>query len=273
MYVTDFEFADKRLSDFNCIICVINGSSGVNEIDIGCDITFNTIKNNHTSKHSVTSSSYDNVYTTTFEITKNFCNSNGEDIYMTPLEVEAITTWLHRRTYKKFKVYNDFSSQLNVCYFGSFNSIKPIKLGDNVLGFSLTFTANTPYALGQENILEYTMDAESEIELHAESDEYGLVYPKVKIKCLSDGILKLTNHTTENYLYVSDCQDGETITIDGDHKIILSDKRGQNEIANCFNYEYFEMLVDEYNTGNVYSSTLPCELTICYRPVKKVAVM
>ena len=42
MYV-DFEYANRRLSDFGCIICSINSNSGEYEVDIGCDITFKNI--------------------------------------------------------------------------------------------------------------------------------------------------------------------------------------------------------------------------------------
>ena len=47
MFVTDFEYADKRLSDFGYIVCHVNTESGLRDVDIGCDITFNTVKNNH----------------------------------------------------------------------------------------------------------------------------------------------------------------------------------------------------------------------------------
>lgn len=273
MYVVDFEFANKRLSDFGCVPCVINGSSGTNEVDIGCNITFDTVKNNHTSKRYIASSTYDDVYTTSFEICKNVCGKSDSDIRMTPLEVEAIISWLHRRDHHKFKVYNAFSSELNVCYFGSFKTVKPVTIGDEILGISVTFEANTPYAMGEEVIMEYELDGENEIKLYPDGDEYDVVYPKTKITCLADGDLTLYNDLAGNYVWIGGCSNGETLTLDGDFEIIYSDKREQNEIANAFNYEYFSMLVDDCHSENTYSSTLPCKLTICYRPIKKVLVM
>lgn len=273
MYVVDFEFANKRLSDFGCVPCVINGSSGVNEVDIGCNITFNTIKNNHTSKRYVASSAYDDVYTTSFEICKNVCGKSNTDIRMTPLEVEAIISWLNRREYHKFKVYNSFSSELNVCYFGSFKSIKPVIIGEDILGISVTFEADTPYAVAEEVVMEYELDGINKIRLYPDGDEYDIVYPKTKITCLSDGDLTLYNDLLGNYIRIDGCINGETLTLDGNLGIVYSDKREQNEIANSFNYEYFSMTVNDSHSENTYSSTLPCKLTISYRPIKKVMVM
>ena len=62
MYI-DFEYANKRASDFDCVVGHFNTDSGIQESDIGCDITFTTVKNKHSSVHSVTSSTYENVYT------------------------------------------------------------------------------------------------------------------------------------------------------------------------------------------------------------------
>lgn len=271
MYIMDFEFADKRLSEFGCIIGVLKGSTDTNEIDVGCNITFNKIKNNHTSKYDIASSSYEEVYTTTIEIFKNFCES-GQDCFTT-LEAEKMIKWLNRRTYHKFKMYGSIFSDVDICYFGTFTSVKQIMLGNRIIGLSAVFEANTPYALGEEVTVDFDLSADEKFELFPEGDEYGIVYPAVKIKCLSDGDLKLYNETTDNYIYVSGCTKDETLTVLGEYEIILSDKREQKDISNCFNYEYFEMLIDDEKVSNHYYSTIPCELSISYRPIRKVAVI
>ena len=79
---TDFEYAGKRLSDFGWITCHIDNRPGVSDLDIGCDITFNTVKNNHSSIHYATSTSYNNVCTSQpFVIMKNPCDKTNDDIY------------------------------------------------------------------------------------------------------------------------------------------------------------------------------------------------
>lgn len=272
---TDFEYANRRLSDFGCIICSINGNSGDYELDIGCDITFAEVKNNHSSIHSKTSSSYDNVYTTTFDIIKYNCNSD-DDMFMTSLEARNIVKWLNRRnSYHKFRLINDISDESNVHYYGSFN-VKQRMFGDKILGLTLTFKSNAPYGFADVVRNKFMMLNPSEtITLYGDSDEYGLIYPKIEIRCFSDSndVLEITNQTTGTTLHIDGCTSGETITLDGEHKIILSDKREQSIIANAFNYEYLDILVDEYETENIYSSTLPCELTISYLPIRKVGVI
>ena len=156
MYLTDFEYADKRLSDMGYIVCHINTDSGLRDVDIGCDITFNTVKNNHSSVQYITSSSYDNVYTTSFDIVKNTCNIDREYIYLTSEEVRRLTTWLNRREYRKVKFISKIDSG-SICYYGSFN-VKQIMNGNQILGLSLTFTSNAPYGFGEQIKNEVDMD-------------------------------------------------------------------------------------------------------------------
>ena len=272
---TDFEFANQRLSDFGCIMCHINTESGSREIDIGCDITFTTVKNNHSSVHRATSSTYENVYTTTFEIMKYECNNS--DIYMSSLEARAITKWLNRRGYYKFKLFNDISIESDVHYYGSFN-VKQNMHGTNIISLSLTFTSNAPYGFAEELTTTYMMlNSEDKISIYGDSDEYTTILPKIEIKCFQDcdkdKSLILTNHTTGSFIEIKNCKKGEIIVLDGEHKIPLTNnKEHEKTFANDFNYEYFEILVDEDIEENIYSSTLPCELKVSYLPIRKVGV-
>lgn len=271
MYI-DFEYANHRLSDFGYIICRINSNVGQYEVDIGCDITFTEVKNNHSSIHSITSSSYENVYTATFDIIKYNCKSDDE-IFMSSLDVRNIMKWLNRRQDHKFRLINDISDESNVHYYGKFN-VRQIMLGDNIIGLTLTFTSNAPYGFADvtENKLMLLNPGEK-TNLYGDSDEYGLIYPKVEIRCFTYGDLKITNHTTGTTLEINKCKANEIITVDGEHKVIFSSDDSHITLPNDFNYEYLDILVDENNTENSYSSTLPCELTIKYLPIRKVGVI
>lgn len=274
---TDFEFANQRLSDFGCIMCHINTESGSREIDIGCDITFTTIKNNHSSVHSATSSSYENVYTTTFDIIKYSCNNSGDDIYMTSLEVRNLMKWLNRRSYHKFKLLNDITLESDVHYYGSFNA-KQVMHGNNILGLSLTFTSNAPYGFGEMIGLSFMVtNPGDKFNIYGDSDEYGVIYPTIKIRSFYKQSISITNETTSHTLELDNCLANETIVIDGEHKIIVSDNEEHNEtIANDFNYEYFDILVDEsgceYDSVNTYEVSAPCEISVYYSPIRKVGV-
>lgn len=263
---TDFEFDGLRLSDFDCIMCHVNSTSGMREVEIGCDITFQTVKNNHTSIHSATSSSYDNVYTTPFEIMKNPCNKQSESIYFTEQEIRRLIKWLNRREYCKFRFCNpDFTT----CYYGSFN-VKEILLNDQIIGLSLVFTSNAPYGFDEEAVFEYSVEKNDEIVIAGDGDEYGTIYPRVKITCLANGDLTMTNPDTGLVVSIKNCLENETIYLDGEHKIIYSDSETHEEtLGQDFNYEYLAIEVDADTT---YEISLPCEIVVSYSPIRKVGV-
>ena len=274
MYV-DFEYANRRLSDFDCIMCSINTDSGMREVNIGCDITFNTVKNNQSSLHKVTSSTYENVYSVTFDIIKNICGKDQEDMYMTAEEVRHLVKWLNRRKYHKFKMYGEDHDITSLIYFGSFN-VKQIMLGTKIIGLSLTFTSNSPYALADKNTVIFDISKENEkVYLFGDGDEYGNVYPSVKIlfKETCDEFT-IVNHTTSTILSLRNCVEGETITLDGEHKIITTDNDTHKDtLYNDFNYEYLNIFIDESDFNeNKYEVSSPCLISIEYYPVRKVGV-
>lgn len=273
MYV-DFEYANRRLSDFGCIMCHINTDAGIEETSIGCDITFNTVKNSQSSLHKVTSSTYDNVYETTFEIMKNPCGRDQNDIFMTLDETRQLVKWLNRREHHKFKMYNPDYKMDTYIYFGSFN-VQQIMMDGKVLGLSLTFKSNSPYALGEKVSVTYDVTNENElIYLHSDSDEYGVIYPVVNIKfkqlCYE---YRIKNNTTETIVFLKNCKSGEIITLDGECKIITSSRDTHTTLFNDFNYEFLDILIDDSDfSQNEYKVSHPCEITIEYYPVRKVGV-
>lgn len=275
MFVTDFEYADKRLSDFGYVMCHINTDSGIRDVDIGCDITFNTVKNNHSSVQYITSSSYDNVYSMSFDIIKSKCGRDRDDIYLTSEEVRRLITWLNRREYRKLKLINNVNTDMNINYYGSFN-VKQIMMGDNIIGLSLTFTSNAPYGFADEINMDYDIEFENEhFYISGDSDEIGTIYPNViitfKQDCDEFSILNVTTGTT---LFLKNCLRNETITIDGEHKVIFSNSSEHtNTLYNDFNYEYLDILVkDDGFNENQYEVSAPCLISFKYSPIRKVGV-
>lgn len=271
MYI-DFEFANKCLSDFGLIMCQMNTSAGLRQVKIGSDIKFTTIKNNHSSIHSITSSAYENVYTTTFEIMKNPCIKNVDDLYMTIDESRCITKWLNRRDYHKFTPFSNENYSL-VHYYGSFN-VSEIMIADRIAGLSLTFTSNAPYGFGEEIKIQTIVSTENQIiKIWGDGDELDVIYPVTSFRCFADGDLKITNLTTDNCVLIKNCVNGETIVMDGEHKIITSDKNHKN-LYNDFNYNFFDIDISEYDGNeNTYEVSIPCEITVTYIPIRKVGVM
>ena len=275
MFVTDFEYAEKRLSDFGYVMCHINTESGLRDVDIGCDITFNTVKNNHSSVQYITSSSYDNVYSMSFDIIKSKCDRDRDDIYLTSEEVRRLITWLNRREYRKLKLINATNADMSINYYGSFN-VKQIMNGDKIIGLSLIFTSNAPYGFADEIYLKYDITSENEhFYLSGDGDEIGTIYPKVSVTfkqdCEDFSILNVTTGTT---LFLKNCFINETITIDGEHKVILTNTPEHNTLYNDFNYEYLDIQVaDDDFSENMYEVSAPCLITIEYSPIRKVGVL
>lgn len=280
MYATDFEYADKRLSDFNCTTCYIGSSAGTSEVDIGCDITFNTIKNNHSSVHYKTSTSYDNVYTTSFEIMKIPCGNNPDDMYMTYEEVSALTKWLNRHEHRKFKVFSTSCDAPDVHYYGSFN-IKEKTINEKIVGLLLTFTGNTPYGFGEpiKNEFDFTEDDFSSTNptfyIHGDSDDFGTIYPTItiipKIDC-SDTALEIENKTTRRRTVLNNLIKDEVIELDGEHKLITSNNPDHTALYNDFNYEWLDILIDDSFCENEYTVNVPSYISIEYKPIRKVGV-
>ena len=140
---------------------------------------------------------------------------------------------------------------------------------------SLTFTSNAPYGFADQRKLEYDITFENEhFYLSGDSDEIGIVYPKVAITFKQDcETFSIFNITTDTTLILKNCLDGEVITIDGEHKVILSNVKEHTTLYNDFNYEYLDILVkgDEFNE-NMYEVSAPCLINIEYYPIRKVGV-
>lgn len=267
----DFEYAGKRLSDLGYMMCCINSASGDYEIDSISNLTFTTIKNRHSSIYNIVDSTYENTYVVTFDIMKNPCISNG-NTYMTSLEVRELMKWLNRKEYARLRFINNTANESNVYYYGSFN-IKQIMIGENIIGLTLTFTSNAPYGFGEIVNNEYIFESpEQKVQMFADSDEFGVIYPKITLFCKQAGDYVIINRTTGTETIVNNCQENEQIIIDGEYRIILSSMESHKTLPNDFNYEYLDVLSSEDYTPNEYYCNLPCELTISYMPVRKVGV-
>lgn len=269
----DFEYADKRLSDYDYILCRVGDNTGVSEVKIGCDIKFNTIKNNHSSIHHKTSTSYDEVYTNSFEIMKKPCGKNQNELYITDEEVSFFMKWLNRHEYRKFKPIATDGS-MNVHYYGSFNVSKKT-INDRTVALILAFTGNAPYGFGENIKLAYDITSVNELfYIHGVGDEIGILYPNIRITCKQNGDLIITNNTSKTSLVIKNCLQGETIYLNGEHKIIKSDNVEHDaKIGNDFNYEYFDIQIsdDDYSV-NEYNVSIPCLINVDYSPIRKVGV-
>ena len=289
MYCTDFEYAGKRLSDYGCIVCHISGSSDLNTVNMGSQITFNTVNLPQQNKFKIMSTQYSEAYTTTFEICKFNCN-NRDDYKFSQEEISALMRWLNKKNYNKFKMIYKDGECSNVYYMGTFN-VQMITHAGDIVGLELTLQTNAPF--GYYEPVEYVMDfsnVNDEFSVYDMSDEIGYIYPNsVTIECSNEGYLpenweELGLYKNEGLLEINNskdgerktiinaCVNGEVLTLDCENKIITSSEK-HDGLYNDFNYNFIRISNSEYDTENTFTVNKPCKITFTYSPICKMGIV
>ena len=270
-------YNNRKLSDYGCILCNITNTVDTEIISIGSEINFNTVYTPSNHKFKLMSTTYTEPYKAVYQICKYDCR-NPDDTCFTTEEIASITRWLNQKVYKKFKLISDDSQYDNIYFLGTFN-VSKIVLGDETIGLELNFQADSPFG-NYENMefeLNFTTGNE-EFEVYDLSDEIGTIYPKdVIIECLADGDLEI--HNSQDGLrstVIKNCTAGETITMNGEYKIITSDK-AHPKLYNDFNYNYLRISnKDEDNADdllNLFTVSIPCNIKFSYSPICKVGLV
>jgi len=271
MYMIDFSYAGRRLSDFDCVVSYVNTSLS-NNVVLGSDIKFETIKNKNTHENRIVEADYNEPTSITFDICKNPCDNEVKKFSDT--EISYIMRWLNKKRYEKFCPIYDDGSYPEIYFKGSFN-VSAIYASCGIIGFTLTFTANAPYGFETEKIVSYSLDANETFEFYNNSDEYGYLYPiKFDIKCGSNGDFIMSNSLdSRNIVKVKKCIAGETITFNCKDKVIQTDNDSHSSICKDFNYNFPRFVSNEYENKNVFTVSIPCEITITYSLIRKAGIV
>lgn len=147
MKAIDFEFDNKRLSDFGFIICKF-GSDGLNTVSNGSKITFNTVSSLGGSKHHLISTQYDDCLEATIQICKFSCGGDVTEISSS--EFRNLTKWLNRKKFLKFKIFDE--DYIDLYFEASFN-INKIELDGKLYGLELEVVTNRPFALKESKTI------------------------------------------------------------------------------------------------------------------------
>ena len=271
MYTVDFEYADERLSDHGMMICSFNRPSGTEAVSSGADLTFSQIKASGGSRFHLYSYTYENAYTTTFQICKRPCRPNADQsFYLSPNEVSAIQRWLCRKEYHRFKINQDKYRNL---YWNAVFQSKQLLLNGGIAGLELTLFTDAPYAYRDPVALTFNTAAEPII-IYDTSDETGSIYPSVKIECLSDGVgdeklFTLSNAFDGKKTVISNCSKGEIITINGS-SLTISSSMPHPTLANDFNYVFPKITNTYHNNKNHFTANIDCKITFTYSPIYKI---
>lgn len=265
MRAYDFEYDGVRLSDKGFIICKFD-SSDVETIENGAKITFNTVPTLNGIKRELTSVTYEDCLTATFQICKNKCDSNQTDTVSLD-DTRYIMTWLNRREFHRFRLIDDEFTDI---YFEASFNVSKIEFNGMIYGFELEMTTNRPFAI-QEPV---TIVLKNEIKngtktIFSESDEEGFIYPDMEITMSEDGDFEMTNHVNGNTMKIANCKKGEIIKVE--YPMIESSNKS-HKIQNDFNWVFFRIENTFTNKKNEITLSMPCAMKITYSPIIKVTI-
>lgn len=271
MYIVDFEYDGKQLSDYMSIVCIINGTPDTSPINFGTPLTWNTIKVGN--RFLSITNGYDEAYTTTFQIAKFDC-SNRENIKYSDVEISRIMKWLRQKDYKKFKpIFND-ASYYNVHFNVIFTDIKPILIAGNICGFEVTLTTDAPFGYYDTVVT----NGRKKVQIQNQSDENGYIYPKVSISCgvsTNELILssKLQGSNNIESIIRNVAKNGvtEDFIFSGETKQLSSSTHAN--LYNDFNYVFPKIRVNNDNALNTFETNVDAQITIEYTPIARVGII
>lgn len=158
MKATDFEFNNKRLSEFGMVLCQFGGSKGLDTVTDGTPISFTTVPTMNGLKHNLTSSQYGQGLETTWQICKHSCSDGIQEI--TPVEHRNLTAWLCRKKFLKLKIIDEFNMDL---YHEAKIDVSRIELDGKLYGLELAISTNRPFALKEPRIISITCEKGKEV--------------------------------------------------------------------------------------------------------------
>jgi hypothetical protein len=265
MKAYDFEYDNRNLSDFNMMICQF-GSKGLETINNGAVVTFDTVSNYNGAKHELISTQYEDCLGATIQICKNYCNSDVKEI--SPTEFRELTRWLSRRKFLKFKLLSEEYIDL---YFEAAFNISRIEIDGKLIGLELEVRTNRPFSLKEPRIININnTETNGKHSINDISHEEGYIYPHTKITVKQNGNLKIENAIENNRsTYIANCVAGEEITMD--YPIIQSSDTS-HKIENDFNWNFFRVANTYDNSRNDLTISIPCSIELKYSPIVKVGL-
>lgn len=274
MIATDFVYDDIKLSDKGYIICDFDDKSGTEIVDVGSTITFNKIKRDSGRIYTLASATYDECVTATFDICKNDCLYNNNEMEITTEEFREIMQWLNRREFLPFRIVD---ANQTVCWYNASFNVDKIVIGGKIYGVRLTMETDRPFGYDDKVTRTYALsDSNVTVSIINTSNEIGYLYPTVTIKCWMGGDLIITNTLEDSTTVIKNCSNAEVITINGETQTIVTNNERNHtkkKIHNDFNWEFprigTKMIRGQVVRNNDITTSLPCEITIEYRPIVK----
>ena len=311
MKAFDFSYGDKKLSDFDFIICRFD-SGGLDTVSNGATITFNTIPTLNGAHHKLIGSAYEDCLETTIQICRNPCD--GNDMEISPTTFRELTKWLCRKQFLKFKLLSEEYIDL---YHEAVINVSRIELDGKLVGLELEIRTNRPFSLKEPQTINMVCEEGQEI-YGWEKYNYGVESEVVKLGYVTskdeNAYPSGVHEDGYQYIYVgevyrasmndSSYEEGFiypemeiTVKKDGNLKIHNSVENREMYIKNCvageiitldypvikssisshniqndFNWIFFRVANTYDNSRNDLTISLPCSIKIKYSPIVKVGL-
>lgn len=264
MKAYDFEYDGLNLSDKGFMLCSFDKSK-IDTVENGVEINMETSPFYNGDVNYILTANYESTLTATFQICKNPCT--GEDLNITVDEVRDMASWLCRKGFHKFKIFDD--DYLNVYYEATFNMSRIIRNG-NVIGLELEMITNRPFGVMEDTVINIKNEVENGVEnFYSISDDEGFIYPKVKITIKQDGDLKISSIFVQRDTIIKNCKAGEIIEMD--YPVIKSSLES-HKIQNDFNWNFFRIENKFKDKRNLIQISIPCEIEMVYSPIAKIGI-
>ena len=274
MYLTDFLYDGVKLSSLGYLVGSAVTSNN-ESASAGSKLDLQTVMNYGNHINEIINVQYNECISVTFDIIKYACTDTIDTI-VEDKEVSYFMRWLNRTTnHKFFPIYNDALFH-NIYFNGTFTDISTIQKGGNIVGFTVTFIANTPYGYVDFGEQEFIIASNNDsFTYYDESDEYGMHYPEqVIIQLTNGGDLTLRNLLNNKATIINNCHSGEKITFDCVHKIIKSNQSDiHTTLHKDFNYVFPSICNTEESRENIITSNLSCIIKLIYKPIRKVGIV
>ena len=176
----------------------------------------------------------------------------------TPVFKRKIGKWLSKKNYKEFQTYDDLSKY----YYAICTDVGNLNTVDERGYIELTFETSSPYAYSPVHINNYNLlgnDTYTDIALENNSNIDDYFYPKIEFLLdPTETSFSIENLSDNNRLFeFTGLTGGETVSVDNDRKIIITDIAETYRLAN-FNKNWLRLLYGE----NVLRITGKVELQI-----------
>ncbi len=266
-----FEFDNVDSSVYGLYLCRFDGSNdGVKTL--GNEIEIKTVKSPKGNRFIRTGSIYETPLSFSFQVVKYDCNYGVAEIGAR--ELARILRWLVRKEYHYLRF--EQTGWDNV-YYNCTLKVQKYETAGKILGLEIEVSCDAPWGYSEKKEYHLDFGVKNEYMIYNYSDEDGGILPDlVTIQCKENCNLTIRNtffikndennkkiNTTE----IVNCKKGEIIQFDR-HKNICSSFNHEG-LLNDFNFVFFELFSDLYNSENKIYSNSNCKMSIFYREIRK----